>query len=127
MSVDTEKNKIIRGVYYGDDGFGSIRQTYEEAHKIMNSITYADVKNFLERQKSRQFKAYRGFNSYIADNPLEEIQLDISDFTESSAVNDGFRYALVGIDIFTKIATAIPIKTKQSHDCVNALNLVFEK
>ena len=69
----------------------------------MNSITYAYVKDFLERHKSRQFKAYRGFNSHIADNPLEEIQLDISEFIESSAVNDGFRYALVGIDIFTEL------------------------
>ena len=128
MSTDIEKDKIIRGVYYdADTGFGSVRQTYDDAHKIMNSITYAYVKDFLERQKSRQFKAYRGFNSYIADSPLEEIQLDISDFTESGAVNDGFRWALVGIDIFTKIATAIPMKTKQTHDCVNALKLVFEK
>ena len=70
--------------------------------KLLNSITYANVKDFFEGQKSRQFKAYRGFNSYVADNPLEELQLDIADFTEASAVNDGFRYALVAIDIFYK-------------------------
>ena len=123
-----EKDKIIRQIYYDpDNGFGSARQTYEDAKKIMDSITYANVKDFLERQKSLQFKPYRGFNSYIADNPLEEIQADIADFTEAHAVNDGFRYAFVAIDIFTKVATAIPIKTKQAHDCVNALKLVFDK
>ena len=74
LKTDIEKDKIIRGVYYdADTGFGSINDTYQQAHKIMNSITYAYVKNFLERQKSRQFKAYRGFNSYIADAPLEDI------------------------------------------------------
>ena len=92
----------------------------------MNSITIANVKDFLERQKSRQFKAYRGFNSYIADNPLEELQLDLADFTEASAVNDGFRFCMVAIDIFTKVATAIPIKTKQKHDCVDALKIVLK-
>ena len=76
---------------------------------ILNSITVANVKDFLERQKSCQFKAYRGFNSYIADNPLEELQLDLADFTEARAANDGVRFCLVAIDIFTNVATAIPI------------------
>ena len=121
MATNTEHDKIIRGVYYDpENGFGSINETYQEAN-MLNTITLSNVKDFLERQKSRQFKAYRGFNSHIADNPLEELQLDIADFVEASAVNDGFRFCLVAIDIFTKVATAIPIKTKQKHDCVDAL------
>ena len=127
MSADSEKDKIIRSVYYdSENGFGSINDTYQQAKKILNSITYKDVKEFLERQKSRQFKAYRGFNSYIADAPLEELQLDLADFTEASAVNDGFRFCMVAIDIFTKVATAIPIKTKQKHDCADALKIVLK-
>ena len=127
MATNAEKDKIIRGVYYDpENGFGSINETYQEAKTILNSITIANVKDFLERQKSRQFKAYRGFNSYIADAPLEELQLDLADFTEAGAVNDGFRFCMVGIDIFTKIATAIPIQTKQKHDCVDALKIVLK-
>ena len=98
-----EKDRIIRQVYYDiDAGFGSIKSTYDEAKKILNTITYNDVKDFLERQKSRQTKGYRGFNSYVAHEPLQELQIDIADFAASGALNDGYRYSLVAVDIFTK-------------------------
>ena len=91
-----DKDKIIRGGYYdADTGFGSINETYQQANKILNSITYNDVKEFLQRQKSRQTKPYRGFNSYVAHEPLQEIQIDIMDMPASGALNDGFRYVCI--------------------------------
>ena len=103
MSEKSEKDKIIRQIYYdADSGFGSISETHREAKKILNTITYNDVKDFLERQKSRQTKGYTGFNSYVADKPLAETQCDIADFTASGALNNGFRYLFVAVDIFSK-------------------------
>ena len=52
----TDKDKIIRQVYYSESGFGSIGETYKDAKKILNTITLNDVKDFLERQKTRQIK-----------------------------------------------------------------------
>ena len=96
-----DKDKLIRGVYYYvDTGFGSINDTYQQAKKILNSITHNDVKEFLERQKSRQTKPYRGFNSYVAHEPLQEIQIDLGFFTDSAPDNNGFKYAFVAIDVF---------------------------
>ena len=101
-----DKDKIIRGVYYdADTGFGSINETYQQTKTILTSITYNGVKEFLQRQKSRQTKPYRGFNSYVAHEPLQEIQIDIADFTRSADVNDGFRYLFVAVDILPKYAT----------------------
>ena len=98
-----EKDKIIRQIYYdADTGFSSVSDTYHDAKKILNTITYNDVKDFLERQKTRQTKGYRGFNSYVAHEPLAEMQIDIADFTASGALNSGFRYLFVAVDIFTK-------------------------
>lgn len=123
---DEDKNKIIRQVYYDEQGFGSIASTYQDAKKILNTITYNDVKDFLERQKSRQTKGYRGFNSYVADKPLSEIQIDISDFTASGALNNGFRYCFVAVDIFTKFCHAVPIKDKQPTESVRAMKEILE-
>ncbi len=50
---------IIRQVYYNESGFGSIVETYKEAKKILNTITLNDVKEFLEKQKTRQIKGYK--------------------------------------------------------------------
>ena len=86
----TDKDKIIRQVYYDkDNGFGSISDTYKQANKVRNTITVNDVKEFITRQKGRQTKAYKGFNSYVANDILEEIQIDLADFTKSAEVNNG--------------------------------------
>ena len=87
-----DKAQIIRSIYYdSESGFGSINDTYQQAKKVLSSITYNDVKEFLERQKSRQTKPYKGFNSYVAHEPLQEIQIDIADFTRSVKEHDGYR------------------------------------
>ncbi|MFY9239447.1 MAG: transposase family protein [Roseovarius sp.] len=129
MSEDKEdRDKVIRQVYYDTQtGFGSIAETFKESKKILNTITYNDVKDFLERQKVRQFKAYRGFNSYVATEPLQEMQVDIADFTASGAVNDGYRYCFVAIDIFTKYCHAVPIKDKKPAESVRAMKEVLNK
>jgi hypothetical protein len=127
MSNQSERDKIIRQVYYdSDSGFGSIAETHRESTKILNSITYNDVKDFLERQKSRQTKGYRGFNSYVADKPLAEIQTDIADFTASGALNNGFRYLFVAVDIFSKYAHGVPIKDKQPAESVRAMKEILK-
>ena len=125
MSGQSEKDKIIRQIYYDEQGFGSISETYKEAKKVLGSITYNDVKDFLERQKSRQTKGYKGFNSYVANEPLEEIQIDLGVFTDSAPDNEGFKYAFVAIDIFTKKAHVVPIKNKQPDESVRAMKEVL--
>ncbi len=81
---------IIRQVYYHESGFGSIVETYKEAKQILNTITLNDVKEFLEKHKTIQIKGYKGFNSYVADHALQEIQIDIAVFTDSADENKGF-------------------------------------
>ena len=81
----------------------------------------------VRKQKGRQTKAYKGFNSYVADEPLEEIQIDLADFTRSAADNDGYRYCLVAVDVFTKMLWGVPIKNKKPDECVRAFNEVLDK
>ena len=123
-----EKDKVIRQIYYdADTGFGSIAETYKASKKVLNSITYDDVKDFLSRQRVRQFKGYRGFNSYVAKEPLQEIQMDIAIFTDSASDNNGFKYLFVAVDIFTKICHAVPIKDKKPPESIRAMKEVLEK
>ena len=116
-----DKEKILRKVQYNEDGFGSINDTYKQAKKQLNSITIEDTKQWLEKQKGRQTKAYNGFNSYVADEPLEEIQIDLADFTKSASDNDGYRYCLVAVDVFTKILWGVPIKNKKQMNVLELL------
>ena len=85
------------------------------------SITINDVRIYLNKLKHRQVQfKYKGFNSFMSPHPLFEIELDLIDLTKKAEENDGYRYALVAIDNFTKYAWAVPMKTKQPSDLVNA-------
>ena len=120
--------KIIRGVYNdADDGVGSKNDTYKQSHRILNTIILNDAKDFLNRQKPRQTEAYRGFNSYVAKKPLQDIQVDTADFTRSAEVNVGYRYAFVAVGIFTKICHAVPIKDEKPAESIRAFNEVLDK
>ena len=126
--MDEDNNKLIRGVYYDQDsGFGSINATYKQAHQILRTITLNVVKGFLSRHKLRQTKSHRGFNSYVAKAPLQELQMDIADSTRPAEVNDGYRYVFVAVAIFTKICHAVPIKDKKPAESIRAFNEVLEK
>ena len=46
-----DKDSVIRGIYYDKDGFDSIINTYRKANKVLNTITLADVKSFIENKK----------------------------------------------------------------------------
>ena len=118
-----EKENILRNIDYNEDGFGIIHETYKEADKQLNSITIEDTKKWLDKQKGRQTKPYKGFNSYVADEPLEEMQIDLAGFTRSASENDGYRYCLVAVDVFTKMLWGVPIK-KKPEGCVRAFKEV---
>ena len=47
----SDKETVIRQIYYDADGFDSVLNTYRKANKVLNTITVADVKNFIDKQK----------------------------------------------------------------------------
>ena len=100
--------------------------TLTNKQTILYSITYNDVKGFLERQKSRETKPYRGFNSNVAHEPLQEIQIDLGTFTDSAPDNNGFKYAFVASDIFLKLCHVVPIKDKQTEGSVRAMKEILD-
>ena len=122
-----EKEKIVRKMCHNEDGFGSMNETYKKAKKQLNSITIEDVKKWLEKQKGRQTKPYNVFNNYVADEPLEEIQIDLAGFTRSASENDGHRYCLVAVDVFAKMLWGVPIKNKKPEECVRAFEEVLDR
>jgi hypothetical protein len=126
METQSDKDKVIRTIYYdSDSGFGSIAQTYKDAKNVLNTITYENVKEFMEKQRIQQLKGYKGFNSYVAKEPLQEIQIDLAVFTDSAPDNNGYKYAFVAVDIFTKFCHAVPIKDKQPNESLRAMKEVL--
>jgi hypothetical protein len=79
---DSVKNQTLREVYYGENGFNSTANTYKDAHRINPSITYDYVKEWLGNQSIIQTrKKDSSFNSYVADHPLQQVAIDLADYS----------------------------------------------
>ena len=129
MSETESKESTIKKVYENvASGYGSVRDTYIQANKINPGIRYVDVKEYLDKQQHRQIRfKHKGSNSFVSPHALFEIEADLIDMTKKAEENDGYRYALVAIDNFTKFAHAVPIKSKQPQDVTTAFSEVLNK
>ena len=126
MNTQEEIERVIRQVYYNNEtGYGSIKKTYDESKKILKSITLEQVKEFMSNQAIRQTKKYRTFNSYVADGPLEEFQIDLAVYVNNADYNDGYKYAFCCIYTFTKFAYVVPLKTNQKVEVAEAFKEIL--
>ena len=116
----SEKQKIINDVYFDRSGFGSKATTLKDARAKDKTITMADVEDFFKKNVEEKRKP-RGQNSFVAPHPYFEFQLDLFFISSNDLENQKFRIGLVLIDIFTKYATVIPIKSKQPPDVLAGL------
>ena len=67
-------DKIIENVY--NNFYGSIKDTFNDARKVDPSIKYDDVRRWFEKNIARKTNL-RGYNSFIADHPKQEYQIDL--------------------------------------------------
>jgi len=89
-----------------------------------------EVKQFLAKQdaytlhKPRRvrFPRRKTYPKGIADL----YQIDVVDMSNLSSYNDGMRYILTCIDVFTKRAWAIPVRTKSGRDVPEAFEKILE-
>ena len=102
----------LRKAYYNvATGFGSVAKTFKAAKAIDADVTMAATEAFLARQEGRQKAKPRTTNSYVAVGPRDTVQVDLADFRGFGRATE-FRYTLIGVDVFTKLAFAKPLKGK---------------
>ena len=97
-------------VYYDLGGFNSAKEQLKDARLKDKSITMDDIKEW-RKENIEETKQLKGYNSFVAEKPYEEFQMDLAFFDMD---DDTYIGALVMIGIFfTKFAAAIPFKTKK--------------
>jgi hypothetical protein len=122
------KDQIISNIYYNVEiGYGSIKNTYDQARKEDPTVKLEDVQKWMKQQPNKQRKPYKGYNSYTAPFARFEYQIDIMDMNNLQKLEAQPRYALVVIDIFSKLGEAQPMHNKDSNSVFNALLVIFKK
>jgi hypothetical protein len=118
--MSEKKDEIIKKIYFDPSGFGSIQNTYKEARQKDKTISLDYVKEWFKRNTEQKKKPH-GQNSFVADQPFQEIQVDLFFITVKDLPNQTMRVGLMMVDIFTKEMHVIPLKTKQEKDVLEGV------
>jgi len=84
------------------------------------AITKQEIKTYLDNDNTRQLftpqKKSKPTGHITAFQPNELWQMDIFDLSRYSVSNDGYKYVLACVDVFTRKAFIAPLKEKSSVD-----------
>ena len=92
----------------------------EKANKDLLSYNYSYPLH-------REFKRPKYFNPYFSYYPRQQVQCDLIDMQALAKYNEGVKYLLVCIDIFTRKAWVRALKTKHGRVNADALNSILSE
>lgn len=130
MSYDN----ILKDIYFNPNhsaAFGGVKRLYDHVKLIDQNITLKDVKKWLSLQKEYTlFKdTYKNFsrNKIYASYVNEQWEIDLLDYANLHRYNNGYKYLITIIDIFSKYLYVIPIKRKCMKEVTERFEILFKK
>lgn len=126
--------EILKRIYYDprhEASFSSRRKLFEAAKREIPWITKEEVKEFLRDSITYILHHQRRHNfprNPIIVNHIHELhQADLCDMSENRFVskNDGYKYLLTVIDVFSKQARVEPLKSKHAAAVAAAFDLIY--
>ena len=111
----TSKQDIISSIYCDRSGFGSKATTLKDSREKDKTIPMKDVEEFFKTNVEEKRKM-RVENSFIAPHANWEYQVDLFFISKNDLENQKIRIGLVLIDIFSKYAAVIPVRSKEPPD-----------
>ena len=118
-------------VYYDPKrGFGGVNRLYDDVKKEGKfNISRSKIKEWLMRQDTytlhKPIRRNLKRNRVIVGGIDQQWQMDLADMQSMQKFNDGYRYLLVCIDVFSKYAWVVPLKNKTGPSLVEALKIIF--
>ena len=111
-------------------GYSSIEKLYKSAKKILPQLKREQVRNYLAaqdsytlfKQKTKKFSRRK----IKVQNLDEQWSCDIMDMSPYKKSNDGYVYCLIAVDIFSRMAFAVPLKTKSGKEVSEAFQAIFD-
>ena len=114
----SDKQKIINDIYFDRSGYGSKATTLKDARQKDKSITMDDVNDFFRKNVEIKRKP-RGTNSFVAPHNNHTYQIDLFFISKDDIeTTQKVRAGLVRIDVLSKFAVVVPIKSKETTDVV---------
>ena len=118
--------KLIAKVYKGPEGGKPAVKTWQDVRDINPRITLNTVKGWFKLNVQPKKQVWGQRNSYIAPGPYHEYQADLFFVTEGQFKDQEYEIGLSMIDVFSKFAVVLPLKTKDAKPLMQAIFKAFE-
>ena len=127
-------HKLFERIYFNPShpaAFGGVKKLYQYAKIENKGITLNDVKKWLSsrneytlfKESRKNFKRNRIYVSYVN----EQWEIDLLDYAKLSRFNQGYKYLITIIDVFSKYLYVIPIKRKSMKEVTDRFTILFQK
>ena len=128
----TTLNKTLRWLYYEPNSsadYSGMNGQWQAVRNRHLNVWKAQVVAWLKGQPNymlhRPARHHFRRNRVIVGGIDSQWQADLVDMQSVAKHNDGFRYLLTCIDIFSKYAWVIPIRTKTGTPLIDAFKTIF--
>ena len=125
-------NNILKRLYEtakSPHSYGGVQGLLRTAQKVNPSITKKDIESFLLKQNSYTLHKItrRKFTrrKILAPKPGVIVTCDLADMSKLSQHNNGYKYILVFIDVFSRFAQVTPVKRKDGQTMLNAFKIIL--
>ena len=123
------EDKILE--YYEAYGYPNLEKLYKLMKADNVSIKKNDIKAFLSKQEEKQILNQqtvkkKDLGHIVAFGVNEEWQMDTFFLQRYWKENHGYKYILAVVDIFSRKAYCIAMKTKDSNDVIDALTTIVK-
>ena len=124
------KEKYLQSLYYDVTSAGSFGGLDRLHRQVRRDDEYNISKSFVREWLSSQDaytlhrpirKRWKRNRVYVASMD-EQWEIDLVDMSNISRANDSFRYLLTIIDVLSKYAFAVPLKTKTGREVLTAFD-----
>ena len=127
-------DEYLTQLYYNpkrSGALGGVERLYRDVKKDGKyAISRAQLKKWLMKQDTytlhKPARRHYKRNRVIVGGIDELWQMDLADMQTMAPENDGYRYLLVCIDVFSKYLWVIPLKTKTGPALVTAFKKILE-
>jgi len=124
-------DKLLSEIYYDPaKRFKGINDLVKQARRINPKINRSHVKEWLSKQATYSVHkpARRKYprNRVLVSSIDDQWQADLVDMQSLDKYNDGNRYILTCIDLFSKFAWTMPLKSKTSDNIKKAFIDIFK-
>ena len=135
VAMSSERDKYLHSVYYNPSHPASYSGV-DKLYRIIKSegqfpITRKAIKAWLQKQETytlhRQVRRNHPRSRVIVSGVGKQADADLMDMTQLSTYNDGYKYVLLLIDVFSRYVWTVPIKSKTGPSTVMALKSIFKE